>query len=191
MGDNVINQGGDGLVWTVKGFLKTVVRAATTPFAVQDTFQLKKAVDVDFDLSPAFELRFDDDGRFDVVPTGDVGTWTTRLPLTSDVVSTKTGKTIAAGGGGITNADRNTLNYWFHELIGKKFPPIEFDDEMATNEATPKQINLGFKGYLTGFRKIRTETEGVFDLELSGIIRQDTAAEIAANVDAGIIKTTP
>lgn len=184
MADNTTNQGGDKLLWTIKGFLKTVVRATSSPFAVQDTYRFKKLVDIDFDLSPAFELRFDDDGRFDIIPNGDVGTWTTRLPLTSDVVSETLGKNIS------TNDDKNTLTYWFHELFNKRFPPIEFDEEMLDQQSTQKQVNLQFKGYLTGMRKIRTETEGVYDMELSGIMRQDTAAEITDDKVAEILKTT-
>jgi len=179
----VINTGGDELVWTIKGFLKTVMRDAATPFTINNTYRLTKAVDLDFDLSPAFEIRFNDDGTFDVVPNGDVGTWSVQLPLTSNIVSTTLGKSIT------TDDDKNTLTYWVHELINKRFPPIEFDDEMVDNQSSPEQINFRFKGFMTGLRKVRTETEGVFNLELSGIMRPDTVAEIAADQVTEIINT--
>ena len=164
MADKVTNQGGDLLVWEIRGFLKTVQGA--------NTYRLKKAVDVDFDLSPSFELRFNDDGTFDIVPNGDVGTWTVRLPLTSDIVSAITGGSIT------TDDDKVTLTYWFFELFNKRFPPIEFDEEMLDNQTPSKKINLKFKGNITTLRKIRTETAGLYDIELAGIMIPDPSADI-------------
>lgn len=163
MADLTTNQGGTLLVWSIKGFLKTVQGA--------NTYRLKKAVDVDFDLSPAFELRFDDDAEMDVVPNGDIGTWAVRFPLTSDIVSSTTGGSIS------TDDDMSTLTYWFYELYNKRFPPIEFDEEMVDNQSSPDTMNLRFKGILTTLRKIRTDTVGVYDMELSGIMRPDIAAD--------------
>jgi len=163
--DKVTNQGGDLLVWSIKGFLKTVIGA--------NTYRLTKAVDVNFDLSPAFELKFDDDGNFDAVPNGDIGTFTVKLPLTSDIVSTTTGASIS------TTDDKATLTYWFYELYNKRFPPIQFDEEMIDGQTpTPKKINLKFKGIFTTFRKIRTENAGIYDIELSGIMKSDATADI-------------
>ena len=164
MVDKITNQGGTLLVWSIKGFLKTVVGA--------NTYRLKKSVDIDFDLSPSFELRFDDDGNFDAVANGDIGTFAIRLPLTSDVVSEVTGGSIS------TDDDKATLTYWFYELYNKRFPPVEFDEEMIDNQSTPKKINLKFKGIFTGFRKIRTENVGIYDIELSGVMKPDATADI-------------
>ena len=163
MADKNTNVGGLQMVWAIKGFLQTVQGA--------NKYRFNKAIDIDFDLSPAFEIRFDDDAEMDLVPNGDIGTWAASFPLTSDVVATTTGGSIS------TDDDKSTLTYWFYELFNKRFPPIEFNEQMVDNQASPDTMNLTFKGFLTTFRKVRTETEGVYTIELTGIMKPDSTAD--------------
>ncbi|MCJ8306714.1 MAG: hypothetical protein HRU07_06655 [Nitrosopumilus sp.] len=163
MAEKIINDGknlGEEILYSKNGYIETVTDS--------NTYRLKKAVDVDVNIEPDYELIYDDDQGSDPIPNGEIGTWDIEMPLTSDVISKKDLDTVT-----LTITDKQTVSYWMYELGHKRFPQITFRETITDNkENNSKKHTLNFIGTLTKCQTKREDGAAPRKLVLGGLIKK-------------------